>query len=94
MITELGKPISLSFSIILISDQSISKKSQIQFFLSLTFSGFNLPLILNKWILLATLHTFIGTYEWVLDMKSNILVLLEKNHPLKKLDFLNLLVTK
>ena len=43
---------------------------------------------------MATLHNFIGTYEWVLDMKSNILVLLEKNHPLKKLDFLNLLVTK
>ena len=45
---ELGKSISLSFSVILMSDQSISKTSQIQFFLSLTFSGFNLPLILNK----------------------------------------------
>ena len=40
---------------------------------------------------MATLHNFIGTYEWVLDMKSNILVLLENKHPLKKLDFLNLL---
>ena len=36
----------------------------------------------------------IGTYEWVLDMKSNILVLLENKRPLKKLDFHNLLVTK
>ena len=45
------------------SDQFISKTSQIQFFLSLTCSGFNLPLILNKCILLATLHSFIGTYE-------------------------------
>ena len=43
------------------SDQSISKTSQIQFFLILTFSGFNLPLILNKWILPATLHNLIGT---------------------------------
>ena len=78
----------------LTSDQSISKTSQIQFFLSLTFPGFSLPLILNKWILPATLHNFIGTYEWVLDMKSNILVLLENKCPLKKLDLLNLLVTK
>ena len=76
------------------SDKSISKTSQIQFFLSLTFSGFSLPLILNKWILPATLHNFIGTYEWVFDMKSNILVLLENKHPLKKLHFLNLLVTR
>ena len=35
-----------------------------------------------------------GTYEWVLDLKSSILVLLENNHPLKKIDFLNLLVAK
>ena len=90
----MGKSISLLFSVILAFDQSISKTSQIQFFSSLTFSGFSLPLILNKWILPATLHNFIGTYEWVLDMKSNILVLLENNHPLKKLDFLNLLVSK
>ena len=76
--TKLGKPISLSFSVILTSDQSISKTSQIQFFLSLTCSGLNLPLILNKCMLLATLHNFIGTYEWVLDINSKILVLLEK----------------
>ena len=76
------------------SDQSISKTSQIQFFLSLTCSGFNLPLILNKCILLATLHYFIGTYEWVLDTKSKILVLLENNCPLQKLVFLILLATK
>ena len=76
------------------SDQSISKTSQIQFFLSLTCSGFSLSLILNKCILPATLHNFIGTYEWVFDIKSKILVLLENKRPLKKLDFLNLLVTK
>ena len=75
-------------------DQSISKTSQIQFFLSFTFSGFNLPLILNKWMLPATLHSFIGMYEWVLDIKSNILVILETRHHLVKLDFLILLVTK
>ena len=69
-------------------DQSISKTSQIQFFLSFTFSGFNFPLILNRQILLASLHNFIDMYEWVLDTKSNILVLLENKHPLKKLDFL------
>ena len=93
IITELGKSISLSFSVILTSDQSISKTSQIQFFLILTFSGFNLPPILNKWIL-ATLHNLIGTEEWVFDMNSNILALLENKQTLKKLLFLNLLVTK
>ena len=75
-------------------DQSISKTSQIQFFLSLTFSGFNLPPIQNKCILLATLHNFMGTYEWVLDRKSKILVLLGNKCPLQKLVFLSLLVTK
>ena len=69
------------------SDQSISKTSQIPFFLSLTCSGFNLPLILNKCILLATLHNFIGIYEWVLDMKSKILVILENKHPSQKACF-------
>ena len=69
------------------SDQSISKASQIQFFLSLTCSGFNLPLILNKCILLSTLHSFIGTYEWVLDTKSKILVLLEKQTSFTKACF-------
>ena len=76
------------------SDPFISKTSQIQFFLSLTCSGFNLPHILNKCILLATLHNFIGTYEWVLDIKSKILVLLGNKHPLQKLVFLSLVVTK
>ena len=33
-------------------------------------------------------------HEWVLDTKNSILVLLENKHPLKKLDFLVLLVTK
>ena len=73
------------------SDQSISKTSQIQFFLILTCSGLSLTLILSKCILLATLHNFIGTYEWVFDMKSRILVLLENKHPLQKLVFLSLL---
>ena len=62
-ITDLGKFILLSFRVILTSDQSFSKTSQIQFFLSFTFSGFNLPFIQNKCILLATLHNIIGTYE-------------------------------
>ena len=75
-------------------DQSISKTSQIQFFLILTCSGSSLPLILNKWILPVTLHHFIGTYEWVLDIKSRILVLLENKHPLQKLVILSLLITK
>ena len=74
-------------------DQSISKTSQIQFFLSFTFSGFYLPLILNRWMLPATLHSFIGMYELVFDTKRNIFVL-ENKLPLKKLDFLFLLVTK
>ena len=77
------------FSVMLTFDQSISKTSQIQFFLILTCSGFSLPLILNKCILLATLHNFIGTYEWVLDIKSKILVLLENKCPLQKLVFLS-----
>ena len=72
----------------LMSDQSISKTSQIKFFLGLTCSGFHLPLILNKCILLATLHSLIGTYEEVLDIKSKILVLLENKHPLQRLVFL------
>ena len=63
IITDLGKFISLSFSVMLMSDQSISKTSQIQFFLSFTFSGSNFPFIQNKCILPATLHNFIGTYE-------------------------------
>ena len=63
IITDLGKFISLSFSVMLTLDQSISKTSQIQFVLSFTFSGFNLPFIQNKCILPATLHNFIGTYE-------------------------------
>ena len=75
-------------------DQSISRTSQIQFFLSLTCSGFSLPLILNECILPATLHNFIGTYEWVLDIKSKFLLLLENKCPLQKLVFLILLVTK
>ena len=56
--TDLGKFISLSFSVTLMSDQSISKTSQIQFILSFIFSGFNLPFIWNKCILLATLQNF------------------------------------
>ena len=87
MITELGKPMSLLFSVILMFDQFICKTSQIQFFLSLTCSGFNLLLILNKCIPLATLHNFIGTHEQVLDIKSKILVLLENKCPLQKLVF-------
>ena len=63
IITDLGRLISLSFRVMLTSDQSISKVSKIQFFLSFTFSRFNLPFIQNKCILLATLHNFIGTYE-------------------------------
>ena len=87
IITKLGKPISLLFSVILTSDQSISKTSQIQFFLSLTCSGFNLPHILNKCILPATLHNFIGMYEWVLDIKSKILVFFRKQTSFTKACF-------
>ena len=94
IITDLVKFILLSFSVILMSNQSISKTSQIQFFLSFTFSGFNLPFIQNKCIHPATLCNFIGIYEWALDIKSKILVLLENKHPLQKLVFLILLVTK
>ena len=78
----------------LISLQSISQTSQIQFLLNLTFSIVNLPLILNRWILPAILHNFIGTYDLVFDIKSITLVTLENNHPLKKLDFLILIVTR
>ena len=42
----------------------------------------------------ATLHNFMGTYEWVLDIISKILVLLENKHPLQKLVCLIFLVTK
>ena len=72
----------------------MSKTSQIQFFLNLTFSIVSLPLILNRWILPAILHNFIGTYDLVFDMKSINLVTLENNHPLNKLDFLILLATR
>ena len=94
IINKLGKSMSLSFSVILMSDKSIYKTSQIQFFLILTCSVFSLPLILNKCILLATLNNYIGTYEWVLDIKNKILVLLENKHPLQELVFLSFLVTK
>ena len=35
----------------------------------------------------ATLHNFIGTYEWALDTKNKSLVLLENKCPLQKACF-------
>ena len=56
--TEVGKFISFPFSIMPMSQQSISKIFQIQFLLNLTFSIVNLPLGLNKCILPAILFNF------------------------------------
>ena len=93
-ITGIGKLISFPFKVMLTSFQYISNTSKIQFFLSFIFSGVNLPLILNKCILPAILHRFIGTYDCMFDIKSITLVMLENKHPLNKLDFLILLVTR
>ena len=87
--TELGKFISFPFKVMLISFQSISRTSQIQFLLNLTCSMVSHPLILNRWILPAILHNFIGTYDLVFDIKSITFVMLENKHPSNRLDFLS-----
>ena len=70
MIIEAGKLMSFPFKVTLTSFQSISNTSQIQFFLNFIFSGVNVPLILNKCIIPAILHRFIGTYDCMFDMKA------------------------
>ena len=94
MINDVGKLISFLFKVILTTFQSISSTSQIQFFLIFILSGVNFPLILNKCILPAILHRFIGSHDCVFGIKSIILVTLENKHPPNKLDFLLLLVTR
>ena len=76
-----GKGIRFPFIVMFTSLQSISKMSQIQFLLNLTFSMVSLPLSLNKLILPAILFNFIGTYVVALDIKSTILVILENRCP-------------
>ena len=61
IVTDLGKLILFPFKVKLTSLQSNSIISQIKFHFSFTFSGGNLPLILNKFMLPAILHNFIGT---------------------------------
>ena len=67
--TELGEFISFLFKVMLISFQSISRTSQIQFLLNLTSSMVSIPIILNRWILPAILHNFIGTHDLVFEIK-------------------------
>ena len=74
--------------------QSISKMSQIQLLLNLTFSIVSPPLILNKLMLPSILQNFMGTYAVVFDMKSIIFVTLENSHPLNRQDFLILFMTR
>ena len=61
IVTILGKLILLSLKVMLTSFQSISRVSQIHFQFNLIFLGFNMPIVLNKWIIPAVLHNFIGT---------------------------------
>ena len=61
IVTTFGKLILLSLKVLLTSFQSISRVSQIQFQFNLIFSGFIVPMILNKWILPAVLQSFMGT---------------------------------
>ena len=46
-----GKLILLLLKVTLTSFHSISRVSQTEFQFNLMFSGFNIPMILNKWIL-------------------------------------------
>ena len=55
--TEVHKLTSFPFKVTLTSFQSISNTSHIQFLLKFMRSGVNLPLILNKCMLPAILHT-------------------------------------
>ena len=93
-ITDVNRLTSFPFKVILTSFQSISNTSKIYFFLNFIFSRVNLPLIFNRCILPAILHGFIGMYECMFDMKTITLVMLESQHPLNKLDFLILLMTR
>ena len=56
--------------------------SQMYFHLNSTFSGFIVPVILNRCILPAILHNFIGTQYCPLEINSIIFTALEKKHPL------------
>ena len=58
---EFGKLTLFPFKITLTPFQSIPIMSQIKFCFNFTFSGNNVPVILNRWILPAILHNFIGT---------------------------------
>ena len=88
MITEVGKLMSFPFKVTLTSFQSFSNTSQIQFFFNLMHSGVSsLPLILNKCMLPAILHRFTRTYDYVSNMNSITLVILESRCPLNELDF-------
>ena len=60
IVTDFGKVILFPFKVTLTSFQSIAIISQDLFLFSLTFLDFNVPVILNKWILSAVLHNFFG----------------------------------
>ena len=84
MTIEVGKLISFPFKVTLISFQSISNTSQIQFFLNRIHSGVSLPLILNECMLPAILHRFTGTDNCVSDINSITFVILENRCPPNK----------
>ena len=56
--------------------------SQIKFHFNLTFSGVNVPIILNKCIRPAILHNLIGTQYWMSCINNIILTALENKCPL------------
>ena len=93
IMTEVGRLMSFPFKVTLTSFQSISNTSQIQFLLKLIHSGVNLPLILNRCILPATLHRPIGTYDCESDMNSITLDTFENKCPQSRFHFLILFVT-
>ena len=60
IVTILGRLILFSFKVTMTSFQSISNVSHIYFLFSFMFSALSMHVILNKCVLPAVLHTFIG----------------------------------
>ena len=61
IVTDVGKFILFPFKVMLTSFQSDSIMSQSIFVFNFTFSGVNIPVILNRCMLSGILHNFIGT---------------------------------
>ena len=61
IVNRFGKLTFFPFKVTLPPFQSISIMSQIKFHFNFTFSGTNVPVIMNRFMLPAILHNFIST---------------------------------